>query len=136
MDAMQFRARQLHKLDDPTAVFEEIAGSSFGAKSKQFYFSQTEFGGISFWGYGDMRAFIGFSLKFWDFVTWCVLCTFYRVPMDQHPADHSERWCHCLAPSPIRFTGKPFLTCLVRPFMVELFAAGFLFRSPSKSRSD
>lgn len=60
----------------------------------------------------------------------------FRVPMDQHPADRSERWCHCLAPSPIRFTGKPFPTCLVRPFMVELFAAGFLFRSPSKSRSD
>ena len=52
-----------------------------------------------------------------------------------YPADRPERWRHSLAPSPIRFTSKPSLTYSVRLFMVELFAAGFLAQSPSKSRS-
>ena len=37
------------------------------------------------------------------------------------------------APSPQSLTGKPSLTCSVGPFMVELFAAGRLTRSPERS---
>ena len=41
---------------------------------------------------------------------------------------HAE--VRCSAPSLQNLTGKPFLTCSVGPFMVELFTAGRLNRSP------